>query len=38
VADSCEHGSDPSGSIEGGKFRDQLSDCRLLKIYHVPMV
>jgi len=23
----CEHGNEPSGSIKGGKFLDQLSDC-----------
>jgi hypothetical protein len=27
VAVSCEHGSEPSDSIKGGEFLDQLSDC-----------
>jgi hypothetical protein len=31
VAGSCEHGNEPSGSIKGGEFLDQLSDCQLLK-------
>jgi hypothetical protein len=31
VAGSCEHGNEPLGSIKGGEFRDQLSDCQLLK-------
>jgi hypothetical protein len=26
VAASCEHGNEPSGSIKGGEFLDQLSD------------
>jgi hypothetical protein len=25
VVDFCEHGNEPSGSIEGGKFLDYLS-------------
>jgi hypothetical protein len=31
VACSCEHGNEPSGFIEGGKFLDQLCNCLLLK-------
>jgi hypothetical protein len=31
VADSCEHGNEPSGSINGGEFIDQLSSYQLLK-------
>jgi len=27
VADSCEHGNEPSGSIKGDEVLDQLSDC-----------
>jgi hypothetical protein len=27
VASCCEHGNEPSGSIKGGDFLDQLSDC-----------
>jgi hypothetical protein len=30
VADSCEHGNDPSGSIKGREFLDQTSDYQLL--------
>jgi len=30
VAGSCEHGNEPSGSIKGGEFFDQLSDCHHL--------
>jgi hypothetical protein len=30
VAGSPEHGNEPSGSIKGGKFLDQLSDRQLL--------
>jgi hypothetical protein len=26
LTDSCEHGNEPSGSINGGGFIDQLSD------------
>jgi hypothetical protein len=26
VADCCEHGNEPSGSIKGGEFLSQLSD------------
>jgi hypothetical protein len=28
---SCEHGNEPSSSIKGGEFLDQLSDYQLLK-------
>jgi hypothetical protein len=31
VAGSCEHGDEPLGSIKGGEFFDQLSDCYVLK-------
>jgi len=31
VAVSCEHGNEPSGSIKGAKFLDQLSNYQLLK-------
>jgi len=31
MAGSCEHGNEPSGSIEDGELLDQLSDCHLLK-------
>lgn len=33
MADSCEHGNDPSGSINGGDFLEKLSDSQLLKKY-----
>jgi len=29
-AGSCEHGNEPSGSIKGGEFIDQLSECQFL--------
>jgi hypothetical protein len=28
---SCEHGNEPSGSMKGGKFLDQVSDCQIFK-------
>jgi len=31
VADFCEHGSEPSGSIKGGEFHGYLSDYQLVK-------
>jgi hypothetical protein len=31
LAGSCEYGNEPFGSIKGGVFLDQLSDCQLLK-------
>jgi hypothetical protein len=31
VAGCCEDGNEPSGSIRGEEFRDQLSDYLLLK-------
>jgi hypothetical protein len=31
VTGSCEHGNEPSGSVKGGVFLDQLSGCWLLK-------
>jgi hypothetical protein len=30
VAGCCEHGNEPSGSIQGGKFLDQLSYYQIL--------
>lgn len=33
VADSCDHGSDPSSSTKGGKFLDKLSDFQLPVIH-----
>jgi hypothetical protein len=29
VVSSCEHGNEPSNSMKGGQFLDQLSDCQL---------
>jgi hypothetical protein len=29
VADCCEHGNGPSGSIKGGEFLDRLKHCQL---------
>jgi hypothetical protein len=37
VAGSCEHCNEPSGSIKGGEFFYQLSDCQLLKKDSVPL-
>jgi hypothetical protein len=31
VGGSCEHGNEPSGSIEGGEFIDWLNDCWFFK-------
>jgi hypothetical protein len=31
VIGSCKHGKEPSGSIKGGKFIDQLNDYWFLK-------
>jgi hypothetical protein len=31
VSGSYEHGNNPSGSMNGGRFLDQLSDCQCLK-------
>jgi hypothetical protein len=31
VAGFCEHGNEPSGSIKGGEFLDQLNEYWLLK-------
>jgi hypothetical protein len=36
VADSCERGNEPSDSVRGGVFLDELSDYQLLKKYCVP--
>jgi hypothetical protein len=35
VASCCEHGDEPSGSIRGGKFHDQLRYRQLLKKAYV---
>jgi hypothetical protein len=35
VAGCCEHGNESSGSIKGGAFRDQMSDCRSTLLYVV---
>jgi hypothetical protein len=32
VAGFCEHSNEPLGSIKGGEFIYQLSDCQLLKV------
>jgi len=31
VANCCEHGDEPSGSIKLGEFLDSLMNCQLLK-------
>jgi hypothetical protein len=31
VTGFCEHGNEPSGSIRGGEFFDNLSDCQPLE-------
>ena len=31
VADACECGNEPSGSVKGGEFLDQLQTSQLLK-------
>jgi hypothetical protein len=31
VADSCEHGIEPSGPIKCEAFLDQLGDCQVVK-------
>jgi hypothetical protein len=36
VADCCENDNESLGSIKGGEFLDQLSDCHLLNKYFVP--
>jgi hypothetical protein len=36
VAGSCEHDNEPSGSIKGGEFLDQLNDYQDLKDESVP--
>jgi len=33
---SCEYSNEPSGSVNGGEFLDQLSNCYLLKKDSVP--
>jgi hypothetical protein len=32
VAGCCEQSNEPSGSIKGGEFLDQLTDCEFLKV------
>jgi hypothetical protein len=32
VADCCEHGDEPSGSIKGGEFLDQLRNHELSRM------
>jgi hypothetical protein len=36
VADCCEHGNEPSGSIKGRKFLDYLTEYSLLKKVSAP--
>jgi hypothetical protein len=36
VAVPCEHCNEPSGSIKGGEFLDQLNDYYLLKMDSAP--
>jgi len=36
VADRSEQGSEPSGSMKGGEFLEQLSDYQFLKKDSVP--
>jgi hypothetical protein len=31
IVASCEHNNEPLGSIKGGEFLDQMSNCQLLK-------
>jgi hypothetical protein len=31
VVGSCEHGNEPSGSMKGGEFLDQINDYQFLK-------
>jgi len=37
VAGACEHGNEPSGSIEACEFLDQLSDYQTLKKDSAPV-
>jgi hypothetical protein len=37
VAGSCEHDSEPSGSIRGEEFLHELSDCSILKKNSTPI-
>jgi hypothetical protein len=37
VACSCEHSNEPSGSINGGEFLDELSDYQLLKEEYISL-
>jgi hypothetical protein len=30
MVSSCKHGNEPSGFVKGGKFRDELSTCKLV--------
>jgi hypothetical protein len=34
VADSCVHSNEPSGSVKGGEFLNQLSDCYKRTLLH----
>jgi hypothetical protein len=36
MADSCEHGEEPSGPIEDGEVFDQVTDYQLIKKDCVP--
>lgn len=36
VTESCEYGSEISGSIKAREFRDQLSDYKLVREVSVP--
>jgi hypothetical protein len=36
VADFCEHGDEPSGSIRRQDIFDKLSDNQLFKQFHAP--
>jgi hypothetical protein len=38
VAGSCEHSNEPSCSIKGRIFLDQLSNYQLIKIHSTPLV
>jgi hypothetical protein len=33
---SCEHGSEPSGSIKGGGFLSEMNDCQIPKKNFAP--
>jgi hypothetical protein len=38
VACSCEHGNEPSGSINGGEFLEEVSDYYILNKVSVPLL